>query len=120
MSEPRTLADLITENPGVVAPGMTVGEAKRALLDISTDVHTTSPTQALALVGEGKRVWADGHPVNHVPVTTVEEAAHLANAMARYGNYPAGLDACFTAGINGDAADGCPFAGTPDCTCDEP
>jgi hypothetical protein len=29
------------------------------------------------------------------------------------------MSLCESAGISGDAADGCPYAGTDDCTCDQ-
>jgi hypothetical protein len=36
-----------------------------------------------------------------------------------FGNYPAGLSPCFAAGISGDAAEGCPYAGEDFCDCDK-
>ena len=59
-------------------------------------------------------------PAFHVPVTTVEEADRLANYLAEYGNYPVGMSPCMAAGLNGDAAEGCPFYGEDFCKCDAP
>lgn len=56
----------------------------------------------------------------HGPIKTQQRAVQVGECMADYGNYPAGMSLCEVAGINGDAGDGCPFAGTPDCTCDLP
>jgi hypothetical protein len=54
----------------------------------------------------------------YVPITTRAEADRLVNYLAEHGNYPI-MSPCEAAGINGDAADGCPFAGEDFCDCDE-
>jgi hypothetical protein len=54
----------------------------------------------------------------HSQVTTPRKGEQVAQYLADYGNYPAGMSICMAAGLNGDAADGCPFAGTEYCTCD--
>ena len=58
-------------------------------------------------------------PFVHSPVDTVERTDLLRRYLAEYGNFPSGMSLCETAGINGDAANGCPFAGMDFCTCDE-
>lgn len=125
MNDTPTLADLIAANPGVAKPGISIAAVKRALVDAqgqNVNGHNISPEQRAELMDAGKRVWLNGVPMvrEHVPVTTEDEALDLAAAMERSGYFPAGLDACFAAGINGDAnPDGsCIFYGTPTCTCD--
>lgn len=59
-------------------------------------------------------------PAVHAPVATVEDAERLANYLAEYGNYPAGMSPCFVAGLNGDAAEVCPFYGEDFCDCEAP
>ena len=53
----------------------------------------------------------------HGPITSVESAAQRADYLAECGNYPAGMDPCTVAGLNGDSAGGCLFAGEVFCTC---
>lgn len=125
MNDALTLADRIAANPGVAKPGMSVAEVKQALIEAqgqNVDARGLSPRQRAELAAAGKRVWIDGVPMvrDHIPVTTEAEALDLAAAMERSGHYPAGLDACFAAGINGDAGlnGECIFYGTPTCTCD--
>lgn len=53
-------------------------------------------------------------------INDIETANEAANAMAKHGNYPAGLDHCFVAGINGvfDDPDGiCNFYMQDPATC---
>lgn len=54
----------------------------------------------------------------HSRIVTPRQAEQVGQYLADFGNYPAGMSLCMVAGLNGDAADGCPFAGTEDCTCD--
>ena len=58
-------------------------------------------------------------PLVHSPADTPVKADLLRRYLAEYGNYPSGMSLCEAAGINGDAADGCPFAGEDFCNCDE-
>jgi hypothetical protein len=58
-------------------------------------------------------------PAVHVPVATVGDADRLVDYLAEYGNYPI-MSRCEAAGINGDAAEGCPFYGEEFCDCDPP
>jgi hypothetical protein len=51
-------------------------------------------------------------------ITTPHQAEQVGQYLADFGNYPTGMDLCMVAGLNGDAAEGCPFAGTEHCTCD--
>jgi hypothetical protein len=55
----------------------------------------------------------------HGQITTPRQAEQVAQYLADFGNYPTGMSLCMAAGLNGDAADGCPFAGTEHCTCEE-
>jgi len=125
MNDTPTLAERIAANPGVAKPGMTIAEVKQALIEAqgqNVDGRGLSPKQRTEVAAAGKRVWLDGVPMvrEHVPVTTETEALDLAAAMECSGHYPAGLDACFAAGINGDAGPNgeCIFYGTDTCTCD--
>lgn len=67
----------------------------------------------------------DGLPVKwlteeyHGPITSVESANQRGGYLAECGNYPSGMDPCTVAGLNGDSADGCLFAGEPICTCED-
>ena len=90
---------------GTKAEGVAVG---KTLLDDATPA--------------GYRPQLPGHrtttiPKKYVPITTREEADKLVNYLAEYGNYPI-MSRCEAAGINGDAADGCPFFGEDFCHCD--
>lgn len=58
-------------------------------------------------------------PLVDIPVDTPAKADLLRRYLAEYGNYPVGMSLCEAAGINGDAADGCPFAGEDFCNCEE-
>lgn len=57
-------------------------------------------------------------PLAYVPITTPQQAQLLADYLADYGNYPVGMSLCEAAGINGDAAERCPFLGEDSCHCD--
>lgn len=52
-------------------------------------------------------------------IETVEDTIAIGNAMAKDGHFPAGLDPCFVAGINGEfKEDGnCLFDGEDFCEC---
>ena len=74
---------------------------------------------------DGKDITVrDGLPVErhkHHQIRTEDDARSLANAMAETGNYPPGLDPCFTAGIDGDQVvpDHCIFDDRTFCDCRE-
>lgn len=58
--------------------------------------------------------------VSTVTVTTAYPAStRSAAGTAVSTNYPAGMSACEAAGLAGDAATGCPRAGTTECVCGE-
>jgi hypothetical protein len=80
-------------------------------------IGKSTPAGYLPQIPGGRRPTI---PAFHVPVANVEDAERLANYLAEYGNYPAGLSPCFVAGLNGDAAEVCPFYGKDFCTCDPP
>ena len=64
----------------------------------------------------------DGLPYCYEPIESIDDATLLANNMAKSGYYPAGMDPCFVAGMNGDWGDDgvCPIykIDKNECTCE--
>jgi len=80
--------------------------------------------ELLYAVGSGEKfiMLDNGLPLGYNKIESVNDAKKLANNMANTGYYPAGLDPCFAAGINGGWENGvCPIyrIDKSECSCGE-
>lgn len=85
-------------------------------LAAAADKYGPIGVAALRGIGSFRKPPVEG--LVHNPITTPRQAEQVGQYLADFGNYPTGMSLCEAAGLNGDAADGCPFADTEHCTCD--